>query len=111
MKLSDIKGERTIEVIADLIDPIAEIASDKAAAELFVRKALPEGADPKEYALKRLREGLPMLLKTHKKALVAIFATIKGVSAEEYAAQLTLGVLVADLAELLADDAFKSLFT
>ena len=28
MKLSDIKGERTLDVIADIIDPIANIAED-----------------------------------------------------------------------------------
>ena len=38
MKLSDIKGERTLDVIAELIDPISNIASDKVAADLFVRR-------------------------------------------------------------------------
>lgn len=33
MKLSDIKGERTLEVIADIINPIANIAEDETASE------------------------------------------------------------------------------
>ena len=35
MKLSDIKGDRVFDVIADLIDPVASIAQDAQAAALF----------------------------------------------------------------------------
>ena len=38
MKLSKIKGERVFDVIADIIDPIANIAEDKVAAALFQRQ-------------------------------------------------------------------------
>ena len=40
MKLSDIKGERTLDVIAEIIDPVANIAEDKAASDLFQKKNL-----------------------------------------------------------------------
>ena len=43
MRLSDIKGERTLDVIAEIIEPIANIAEDEAAAELFRREKPPEG--------------------------------------------------------------------
>ena len=43
MRLSDVRGERTLDVIADLIGPIAEIASDEEAAALFRREKVPEG--------------------------------------------------------------------
>jgi hypothetical protein len=46
MKLSKIKGERAFDVIADIIDPIANIAEDKVAAALFQRQKLPD-ADEK----------------------------------------------------------------
>ena len=43
MKLSKIKGERVFDVIADIINPIANIAEDKEAAALFQRQKLPDG--------------------------------------------------------------------
>lgn len=111
MKLSEIRGERTIDVIAAIIEPVAEIASDPEAAEMFSKKALPEGEDPKKYAVKRIRKSAPALLKNHKKELIAILAAIKGVSEEEYAEKLNLVTLIHDLVELLSDEAFTSLFT
>ena len=111
MKLSEIKGERTIEVIADIIEPVAEIAGDPVAAELFTKKALPEGMTPAAFALQRIKKAVPALLKGHKASIIAIMATLEGVSAEEYAAKLDLVRLVRDLTELLSDDAFSALFT
>ena len=35
MKLSEIQGERAIEVIADLVEPIADIAMDKGLKDVF----------------------------------------------------------------------------
>ena len=110
MKLSDIKGERTLEVIADLIDPIANIAEDAEAAELFARKKLPEGVSPKTFLLNRARKSLPVLLRNHKKDLVAIMSAIDGVSPQEYESRLNLVTLVQDLTELMTDEAFGVLF-
>ena len=111
MKLSEIKGEHTIDVIAAIIEPVAEIASDPVAAEMFSRKALPEGEDPKKYAVKRIRKSVPALLKNHKKELIAILAALEGISEEEYAEKLNMVTLVHDLLELLNDKDFIALFT
>ena len=43
MRLSNVKGERTFDVIAELIDPIYNIAMDPEAAAMFKREKLPEG--------------------------------------------------------------------
>ena len=110
MRLSEIKGERTLEVIADLIDPIANIAEDKEASALFRKERPPKGMDAKAFVVSRLRKGLPKLLKEHKSDIVAILATLEGVSKEEYAASLTLQRLMKDCTELLTDEAFASLF-
>ena len=111
MKLSDIKGERTFDVIADIIDPIAEIASDPEAAEFFSRKPVPEGMTAKQFMTKRIRSAVPALLKNHKASFVAILAAIKGVGVEEYKMGLDLVVLVKDCVELLTDDVFIALFS
>lgn len=110
MRLSDIKGDRVFDVIADIIDPIANIASDEIASALFKREKLPEGMNAKEFLLERARKAVPALLKGHKSDIIAVLATIEGVSSKEYRASLTLAKLMQDTAELLTDEAFGELF-
>lgn len=110
MKLSEIKGERTLDVIADLIEPIANIAGDKDAAAMFKREKAPEGVDPREYAKERLKKGIPSLLKGHKKDVIVVLATIEGVPPAEYAESMNLAKLAKDLVELVTDEEFSDLF-
>ena len=110
MRLSDIKGDRVFDVIADIIDPIANIASDETASALFKREKLPEGMTAKAFLLERARKAVPALLKGHKGDIITVLATIAGVSADDYRASLTLAKLMQDTAELLTDEAFCELF-
>lgn len=110
MKLSDIKGERTLEVIADLIDPIANIAEDEQASAMFKRAKLPEGMTVRQFAVQRARKCTPVLLKSHKDDIIRIFAVIEGVTPEEYANTLNVAKLMADVVELLNDEEFTSFF-
>lgn len=110
MKLSDIHGERVFDVIADIIDPIANIAEDEKASAMFRREKLPEGMTAKQFATQRVRKELPALLKGHKGDIIAILAAIEGVSAESYKGALNLVKLMRDTAELMTDDAFTALF-
>ena len=110
MKLSDIKGERTLDVIAELIDPISNIASDKVAADLFVRRQLPKGKTPYTFVVERLKKAVPALLKGHKQDIIAIGATLEGVTPEQYAAELDLPKLFRDLLDLVTDKTFIELF-
>ena len=110
MRLSDIKGDRVLDVIADLIDPVANIAEDPAAAALFRREVVPEGMEPKKFLLKRVRRSVPTLLKTHKEDLITILATVEGVDPDEYRGVLNLVKLVKDCTELLTDEGFTGLF-
>nr|DAZ31383.1 MAG TPA: hypothetical protein [Caudoviricetes sp.] len=105
MKLSDIKGDRVLDVIADIIDPIANMAQDKDVAAMFERKAVPEGMDAREFFAERMRKGLPVLLKSHKADIIAIMAAIEGVTPEQYAASLDFPKLFTDVMELVTDDA------
>lgn len=111
MRLSDVKGERAFDVLAELIDPISVIASDEQASKLFKREKLPEGKEPWQFLLERLRESLPTLIKTHKGELVSILSIIKGVSAEEYVKDMTFASLFADIIGLLTDGEFASFFS
>ena len=110
MRLSDIKGDRTLEVIAEIIDPIANIAEDEEASDMFKREKLPDGMTAKKFMMKRVRKSLPVLLKGHKADIIAILSAIEGVRAEEYAGALDLVKLVKDCTDLLTDEAFMQLF-
>lgn len=106
MKLSDIKGDRVLDVIADIIDPIANIVQDKDVAAMFEREAVPEGMDARDFFAKRMRKGLPILLKGHKADIIAVMAAIDGVTPEQYAASLDFPKLFTDVMELVTDNAF-----
>lgn len=106
MKLSDIKGDRVLDVIADIIDPIANIVQDKDVAAMFKREVVPEGMDARDFFAKRMCKGLPILLKDHKADIIAIMAAIEGVTPEQYAVSLDFPKLLTDVMELVTDDAF-----
>ena len=110
MRLSDIKGDRVFDVIADIIDPIANIASDETASAIFKREKLPEGMTAKAFLMERARKAVPALLKGHKSDIITVLATIEGISADDYRASLTLAKLMQDAVELLTDEAFGELF-
>ena len=106
MKLSDIKGDRVLDVIADIIDPIANIVQDKDVATMFERKAVPNGMDARDFFAERMRNGLPVLLKGHKADIIAIMAAIEGVTPGQYVASLDFPKLFTDVMELVTDNAF-----
>lgn len=110
MRLSDIKGDRCLDVIAEIIDPLCEIAEDENAKAMFKRVKLPDGETPASFLLGRVRKHIPPILKAHKTALLTILATINGKTAEEYAAELTLQKLFTDCVELISDKSVSELF-
>lgn len=110
MRLSDIKGERAIEVIAEVIDPIANIATDKDIRPLFQRSKLPDGVSADDYVIGKIRNGLPKLLFSHKQDVISILAAIEGVPPKEYSETLDILKLMRDCTELLNDPTFKMLF-
>lgn len=110
-KLSDIRGEEALEVIANLIDPISNLATSPEVQLLVHRETLPEGADPKKYAVERLKAQLPALIRARKADLIAVLAAIDGVPRENYTATLSLGKLFADAMAVLSDREFLEFFT
>ena len=110
MKLSDIKGEATLSVIADLVIPVANIASDKEASELFGRKPLPAGVTVSEFMIERAKKSIPALLKNHKSDVIDILSTLSLEGKEEYLASLTIPKLIVDVLDILTDDVFGQFF-
>lgn len=111
MRLSDIKGERTLDVIAEIIDPITVIAGDKNAKALFKREKLPAGMSAQQFLLARAKKHVPPLLKSCKGEIIAILAAIEGVRPKKYAEDLSLAKLMKDCYDLVTDSAFIELFT
>ena len=107
MKLSDIKGDRVLDVIADIIDPLSNIAQDEDARHLFKLGELPEGTAPWQAFVKNARRYAPSLIRSHKRDIVTILAAVNGVSYEEYERAMTVPRLMNDVVDLLADDGFS----
>lgn len=104
MRLSEVKGERVFDVIADIIEPACSIAQDKEAAKLFSRGDIPEGVDSTEYVLGKVKASLPKLMRGHKDDLVAILAALNDEDPTEYAKTITIPALLKGVYEILTDE-------
>ncbi len=95
MKLSEIKGERALEVLADILDPIGEIGADEKFMTLLTKD-------------KDLKAALKVILKEHKKSMLTIIALLNGEDVDTY--QPSLLELPAMIMELIQDKDFIGLF-
>ena len=104
MKLSEIQGEQVFDVIAEIAEPILNIALDEDAAAFFKREECPKGEDPTRFALERLKKAVPALMKNHKDDFITVLAATNGVSRDEYVEGLTMATLLGDVYEKLTDE-------
>lgn len=110
-QLSEIKGEKSFDILAEIIEPTTNIATDKASASLFGPRPLPEGMTMKEFVIQRVKEAIPPLMKRHKKDLIKIFAVLSDMTEKEYKEQMTLDGVMLDLSALISDPIFNAFFT
>lgn len=103
MALDALKGEAALDAVADLIDPVFAIAQDPAFRDLFTAKECPEGTEPGEFVLSRVRRAAPGLIRAHKDELVRIMAATQGRPVEEVKASLTVFSLPVWLVQALND--------
>lgn len=96
MKLSEIKGERAIDAMADLLEPLSLIFAD---AE--IQKSI-KSEEPKLLLIKKI-------LKAHKKEAIQIMAILDGEKPEEY--EVSLLKIPMKLLEIMNDPEVVSLFT
>ena len=94
MKLSEYQGEEALDILADMIEPAGEIMSDKEIGEVFKKNKF---------------KAIGLAIKSHKKAVMQIMATMDGVPVEEY--KCNVFTLPAKILELLNDPALVQLFT
>lgn len=110
-KLSEIKGEKSFDILAGLIEPVTNIATDKEAGELFGRRVLPDGVSVQEFIVQRVKKAIPALMKSHKKDLIKILSLLSDMSEKEYKEQMTLDGIMLDLSDLISDPIFNAFFT
>ena len=96
MKLSEIKGEKAIEVFADLLEPVSNILSDEEVANAFRSD-------------KSKVEIIKTMLKKHAKDVIKAMAIIDGVPVDEY--EVNFLTLPSKLMEIFNDEAISELFT
>lgn len=96
MRISDIPGERAIDVLADCIDAITGIASDQ-----DLLKAL-RGEDMGG-AAGQLR-AVALVLKSHKGEVHHILAAIAGTTVEDYLASRNAMEVLRDATDVLTDE-------
>lgn len=111
MKLSDIKGERVFDVIADIIEPVATIAQDEEAMALFNSADKPEELSGWEWFVERAKKSVPVLMRNYKHELCVILATINDVDVDEYVEGLSVPKLFSNVIDLVTDSEFISFFS
>ena len=98
MKLSDYKGEEALDVLADIIEPLAMIISDKEIQELSKQKNVP--------AVRFIKPAI----KNHKKELIQVLARLENQPVEEYEKTITIFTLPSQVLDLINDPEVQSLF-
>ena len=95
MKLSDFKGEKALDVLADILEPAVEIMAD---------------AEVKNTAKEKGKvAAISYAIKNHKTAIIKIMAVLDDTPVEEY--EVNILTLPAKLLELLNDEDVAQLFT
>ena len=100
-KLSEIQNEEALDVLADLLDPIAELSKDKEITKPDV------DVNGRKIPKSRL-EKIKIAIKRHKRAVMQILAILDGVPLEEYS--INLIQLPLKVYELLNDEDMMAFF-
>lgn len=104
MKLSEIKGEKSLDIMADAMELAELIGSDARFKSLMDDVKNAQGEESNGELWKVFCKHLPDILrdKRYKSRIISILAAASGVTVEEYAAE---GPIIADCMELLTSDA------
>lgn len=92
-KLSEYKNEEALDLLAEIIEPVAEIFADKE----FVNNIQ-----------KNRMSAIKYLIKNHKKNILSILASMEGVPVEEY--QCTIFSLPIALVNMFNDEELLDFF-
>lgn len=96
MKISDFKNEEALDILADIIEPAAEIFKDKDLVEMITSGSVK-------------MELVKHIIKNHKKSIIEIMAVLEGIPVDEY--QCNVFTLPIKLLEILNDEELVKFFT
>lgn len=96
MKISDYRGEDALDVLVDIIDPMAEIFGDPEFAKTWQHKSRLVAV---KYAISK-----------HKKAVVAMLAALERKDPEEYESEIRVFTLPIKALEIFSDPELTNLF-
>lgn len=105
MRLSEVKGERTFEVLAAIAEPVASIMSDEELSEA-VKASKENGESGSQRLAALVAKALPILVGKHRDNVVTVLSAIEGTPRDKYLEGLDLKKLANDVTELLTDDGF-----
>ena len=111
MKLSDVRGKRTFEVIADIIEPVATIASNEDAMAMFTASDKPDDMSNWQWFVERAKRSVPVLMRDYSDEFCQIMAAIEGVPKEQYEEEISIPKLLADVMALVTDREFIAFFS
>lgn len=94
-KLSEIKGEEALDVLAEILTPITSIARDDEVLEGFKTN---------------VAFSVSIALKKYKKEILEIFAAINGKTVEETCEEIDLLSLPSYIVEVLNEPSIQRLF-
>ena len=97
-KLSDFRDEEALDVLAELIDPVVDIASDKE-----IQKAFEAGSEA------TMADVVKLIIKGHKRAVMAVMAVLEGVPLEQFHCNLL--TLPSQVMQIMNDSDLKAFFT
>lgn len=97
VKLSEVKGEAALEMLADLFEPVVEICADPEIKKLYK-------AGNKIAAIAHA-------IKAHKKAVLSAMATLNQQPVNEYAKGVNVITLPVEILQALNDPDLVNLFT
>lgn len=97
MKLSAIKGEEALDVLADIIDPVTEIMNDKEIARIY------QTNQPRIKLVK-------FIIKKHKKEVIEILARLECEEPEAYMQKMNVLSLPIKLLEIMNDKELMEFF-
>ena len=96
-KLSEIKNEEALDVLADLLNPIAELSKDEGLKKVYSDKKNGGKSPAVRYAI-----------KNHKKAVLEILAILDGENPETY--EVNMIQIPIKVMELLNDEDMVNFF-
>ena len=102
MKLSAIPAERAFDVLADVAEPLSNIAGDEMLLKAF------QGMQAGETSPATIAKIVGLIAQSHKTDLNAILAATEGQTVDEYLAGRSAARVIVDAVELLSDDQLAS---